>query len=255
MIEFGTEARPLRPSSLDNLLACPMSVLLTLGMASEGNAGSNTGSVVHAGVEGFHRGGESVTAGEEAMAEALPKFPEADWGKAYAWYQAYAADPTNRGAIARLEDGRPAVEVPVRINYKGVWIAGTLDQVRLTDGVLSVWDLKTGSGFLSPEDTVAEHQAQQAAYVLAARATLKLDIQPGGIIYAVGYDKPRGRRFIPMGVTLKQCEELLDEVVARVAVIRDGGRSFIPSAAACKFCKLRTYPSCTGNTSDATSPA
>lgn len=251
MINFGTETRPLRPSSLGKLLKCQGQVVLSLDLDSEGSAATNTGSLVHAGIEGFHKGNDSPQAGEEAMAAAVTRFPQADWAKASAWYAAYAKDPTNYHTIARLNHESWAVEVPVKLVYKGVHIQGTLDQIRLVDGVYSVWDVKTGSGFHSPEDTVAEHAAQQAAYVLAARQTTGLDVQPGGIIYMYGYNLPRGRRFIPMGATLRQCELLLDEVVLRVESIRRSGPSFTPSADACKFCPFKPYPTCTERYHDA----
>lgn len=262
MIEFGTEARPLRPSSLGKLLKCEAQVVITQGMESEGNEGTQTGSLFHKAVEGFHRGGDSEAAGLEAMEGSIPSFPLSDPPRARVWYNAYAKDPTNFGTIAKIRvtdhmrawkpvwEGEVngellAVELPVRLIYKSVHIIGTLDQIRFTDGIHSVWDLKTSKGFHSPEETVEEHTFQQAAYVLAARQTTGIDVQPGGIVYSHGYLLPRGRRFIPAGVTLKQCEEAMDVIVRRVEMIRKYGASFTPSAESCKFCPVKRFPSCT----------
>lgn len=236
--QFGTPAMPLRPSSLTKLLKCPMSVLLTYFSDSEGNAGANTGSVVHAAVEAFHRSDGSEVEARAAMETALATFPEANRDKARAWIEGYLRDPTNRSAAVT------AVEQRVELNYRGVYLRGTLDQIRREeDGRLVVWDLKTGTS-LTPEDCVAEYQAQQAAYVLAARQTLDLDVHPGGIIFAAGYDKRYGRRFLPMGVRVEDCEQLLDEVVREVEAIRNGGRHYRPTADHCRFCPLKPYPEC-----------
>lgn len=231
---FGTREMPLRPSSLGKLMKCPMSVLLPYFEDGGGNEGAQTGSVVHAAVEAFHNG-RSV---EEATAAALATFPKAVEEKARGWIAAYVADPANKSAVVT------AVELQVTLEYRGVFIRGTLDQIRQTeDGVGLVWDLKTGAS-LAPGDCVAEYQFQQAGYVLAARETLQLPIAPGGIIYAAGYDKKLGRRHLPMGVTVADCIELMDEVVREVEYVRAGGRPYRPTADHCKYCPLAEFPKC-----------
>ena len=237
---FGTREYPLRPSSLGRLVKCPMSVLIPFFFFQdgEGRPGAQTGSLVHAGVEAFHRADGSAVAAREALAEAVQTFPEGDREKARRWLDAYLADPTNKSAAVA------ACELKVDLEYKGVFVRGTLDQIRRNDdGTLVVWDLKTGTS-LQADDVVAEYQFQQAAYVLAARQTLKLDVTPGGIIYAAGYDKPRGRRFLPMGVRVADCEQLMDEVVREVQHIRTGGRAYRPTADHCKWCDYKPYPQC-----------
>lgn len=239
LTKFGTREMPIRPSSLPKLFACPMTVILSFGDGGESKAGSDTGSVVHAGVQAFHRvpGGDPVAAAE-AMAVALGTFPEADRKKAERWLNAYVADPTNREATV------VACELPVSLDYKGVYITGTLDQIRQEKGdLLLVWDLKTGTSLLA-DDVVAEYQVQQAAYVLAARQTLGKDVRPGGIIMAAGYDKTYGRRFLPNGVTVAHCEHLMDAVVREVEEVRAGRRLFRPSAAGCRFCPHKPFPRC-----------
>lgn len=218
-----------------------MSVVLSRFEEYDGNEGANTGSVVHAAVEVFHREAGTIDhrigKGGEALDRALATFPEANERRARNWYAAYAADPKNQSAIVRW------LEEPVRLDFDGVVIVGTLDQVREDDGELSVWDLKTGTA-LETEDAVAEYQFQQAGYVLAARQTLDPRIVPGGIIHAAGYDKPRGRRFPEMGLTVEDCEDLMREVVERVRDVRSGRRVFVPTADHCRFCPHKRYPRC-----------
>jgi len=240
---FGTAEYPLRPSTLGKLIKCPMSVLLTYFGDSEGNQGAQTGSVVHAGVEAFHLAGNTTQGVKEAVRLALQQYPEADRDKVRRWIDAYVTDPTNRAAFV------VTTERKVSLEYRGVFVSGTLDQIRRNeDGALVVWDLKTGS-WLDADNVVAEYQFQQAAYVLAARQTLDLDVTPGGLIYAAGYDKAMGRRFLPMGVTVADCEQLMDEVVDVVQRIRAGARAYLPTADHCKWCPLKPYPDCkrTGN--------
>lgn len=241
LIEFGTEAWPLRPSKLGQLVKCPMAIVLSRYEEREGGAAAQTGSVVHAAVEVFHREVGTVDhrigKGVEALTQALAVFPEANERPARNWFAAYAADPKNQLADVRW------LEESVRLDFDGVVIVGTLDQVRCEDGVLRVWDLKTGTG-LETDEAVTEYQFQQAGYVLAARQTLDATIQPGGLIHAAGYDKPRGRRFPEMGLTVEDCEDLMREVVDRVRAVRSGRRVFTPSADACRYCPHKRYPRC-----------
>lgn len=238
--KFGTREYPLRPSSLHKLVKCPMSVLIPFFFVNdgEGRPGAQTGSLVHAGVEAFHRADGSAIAAREAMAEAVATFPEGDRDKAARWLDAYVADPTNQSAAVVCNEQK------VELDFEGMFVRGTLDQVRRNDdGTLVVWDLKTGTS-LQADDVVAEYQFQQAAYVLAARQTLNLPVGPGGIIFAAGYDKPRGRRFLPMGVRVEDCEQLMREVVREVQHIRSGGRAYRPAADHCKWCDYKPYPQC-----------
>jgi len=236
--KFGTREMPLRPSSLTKLLKCPMSVLLTYFGDSVGSPAAQTGNLVHRGVEVFHSTGGDAVAAREAMAAAVDRFPEGNRTKAAKWLEAYITDPTNQSAAVTH------AELPVELDYRGVYLRGTLDQIRVSeDGVLLVWDLKTGDS-LTADEAVAEYQAQQACYVLAARQTLSADVRPGGIILAAGYDKRYGRRFLPMGVDLADCEQLLDEVVREVEAIRRGERHYRPNAGNCAYCPLKQYPNC-----------
>jgi len=229
---------PLRPSSTGKLLKCPMSVLLTYFIEGDGNTAAQTGSLVHAGVETFHKTNGDPVAAKEALEAAVATFPEGNRDKARKWLSAYIADPTNQSAVVTH------VEAAVELDYRGVFIKGTLDQIR-QDGqdTFLVWDLKTGDR-LSAEQAVAEYQVQQACYVLAARATFNLDVNPGGLIYAAGYDKRFGRRFVPMNVSLEDCEQLLDEVVREVEAIRAGERHYRPFADGCEWCPRKPYPDC-----------
>lgn len=245
---FGSEEWPLRPSSLKKLLTCPGQYYLdAILQINDEKAGLHTGSVVHKGVEVFHRTpGDPLTRKEEAVAAAhaaIPTFPLADQEKVFRWLAAYANDKANIDADIPYIEQQVFYRIPID-GQPDIVIRGTLDQIRRgKDGRLTIWDLKTGS-YMNPAQIVDESQVQQAAYVLAARQTLGIEVFPGGIIYAAGYDKPRGQRFLPLGVDVDDCEAIMEVVKQKVLDIRSGRRDFTPSAAACGWCKHRTFPAC-----------
>lgn len=245
-LDFGTPEFPLRPSATGKFFACPMSVFMTWKEeGGDSNSPADTGSMMHAGAAEFHRT-HDVGEGERALLASHQKFPQGDPDKALTIYRSYVADPKNSKAEVVW------IEEPVRLTLppapgdptgKPVVFQGTLDQVRKYEGTLQVWDIKTGSG-KDPNESLDEYLLQQGVYTLAARETLDPTIQPGGLIYTPGYEKPRGRRFLPLGLTLSQVEALLLPLVHLVSLIRQGVPLFTPSAGACKYCPVRRYTNC-----------
>ena len=131
---FATPAWPLRPSSLGKFLRCPMSVILDDGGDGGGNAGAQTGSLVHVGVEQFHRTLNDEE-GLRALLAARPLFPLGRPADAERWYRAYVADPANKAATVTH------VETKVEGYILGdVYVAGTLDQLRKVGDHYEVWD-------------------------------------------------------------------------------------------------------------------
>jgi hypothetical protein len=248
LVVFGSEARPLRPSRVAKFLACPMSVVLIQHEESEGNGAAQTGSLVHAGADTFHKTkeGDRAAAGLEALEAARVKFPGGDAEKARSVFRAYAADKENREAEVLWSEAPVRLVMPAAPGDptgEPIVIAGTLDQVRLKDDRLTVWDIKTGS-FLTGEESVLEYLTQQAVYTLAARATLDRRIEPGGLIYTPAYEKARSRVHLPNPLTVDQCEDLLLTLPFLVSMIRRGQPVFRPSPSACRFCDAKKlgYP-------------
>lgn len=214
------------------------------------NSAADTGSLMHAGAAAYHKtvGDEDFRkqVGEESLIASLDKFPEGNVEKALDIFRSYAADPKNSGANVVF------VEEPVRLvlpcapndpTGQDVVFQGTLDQVREFQGTLQVWDIKTGAG-KDANQSLSEYLLQQAVYTLAARQTLSPNIQTGGLIYTPGYEKPRGRRFLPLGLNVEQCTSLLTPLVHIVSLIRQGVPLFTPSAGACMYCPVRPYTNC-----------
>jgi hypothetical protein len=247
MRQFATAARPLRPSRVGKFLRCPMSVVLQMAAESAGNAAAQTGNLVHDAVEAYHKTKEArEAAGLAALERARAQFPEGDAEKAKAIFARYAKDPRNQNAVV------PWVEAPVTLTLapapndptgKPVVISGTLDQVRLEDGVLRVWDVKTGDR-LSGDESEAEYLIQQATYTLAAIQTLDPSIQPGGLIYTPAYEKSRSKPFRPLKLTADRCKMLILPLVYWVAAVRSGVAPFSPSPEACRFCDEGGWPRC-----------
>ena len=235
---FGTEARFLRPSSLDKLMACPMSVLLA--EEDDGSEGAHVGTCVHKGVEAWHQtlSSEAALGAMRAALKTFPAISATGVRKAETWTAAYIADPKNNVMLT----GR--IEVPVTLRLTGnVWIKGTLDQLRRDDsGRLTVWDMKTGA-WLSAQEARLAYQYQQAAYVLAARQTLGVDVFPGGLIYANAYSDTRPQPFVSMQVSIEDCEALMEEVRLTVMDICAGRVRTTPGPA-CKWCKQPKFPLC-----------
>lgn len=249
---FASAEKPLRPSRLGSFLKCPMSVLLSHWFEEEeGGKAADTGNLVHAAAAEYHRTEGSPAArlgvGLDALAAAVGKFPAGDAERARTIFRSYANDPANQNAVVRWVEHQVRLELPpAPIDPTGqpVVVIGTLDQVREDeDGNLTVHDIKTGSG-KDANETVAEYLIQQAAYVMAARETLHPDILPGNIIYTPGYDKPRGRRHLPLGITIPQCQTLLTGIPWLVGMIRRGVPVFQPSAQACDFCRVKPAKNC-----------
>jgi len=247
---FASEARPLRPSRVSKLLACPMSIVLTMHEEREGGEKAQTGNLVHDAAEHYHKTkgteAERIEAGLAALEAARAQFPEGDPNEAVKIFRAYAADPTNKNAVVRW------CEEPVRLvlpadpgdpTGRPVVIQGTLDQVREDANGLSVWDIKTGT-FHDASVTVLEYLTQQAVYTLAARATLDKNIQPGGLIYTNGYRITRGRVHVENPLTVSQCEDLLLMIPPVVAAVRRGEAVFRPGNESCRFCHVKPWPKC-----------
>lgn len=247
MRDFGSAKRPLRPSSLVRVGACPMSAVLNDDMVNDdGNGAAQTGNLIHAAAAAFHRAASSMTAtarteeGLAALEAARLKFPDGSYPKAVETFRAYAADPEN------IEADCPWVEQPIELRIQAapndptgepIVVIGTLDQVRRErNGRLRLWDIKTGSR-LSGSESLTAYAVQQACYLLAARQVLADNVEPGGLIYTPGYEKKHGRRFFRYTLTVEECMLLVSVVAYNVALIRSGIPIFRPGVDTCEYCR------------------
>lgn len=246
LVEFGTDARPLRPSKCAKLLSCAMQTILDIHAEDNAGKAAQTGNLVHDACEVFHKTfatqEERVAAGLAAIEQARAQFPQGDEAKARKIFGLYAADKENQEAeVVWCEQ---AVRLVLPSDTGPVVIAGTLDQVRRhKDGRLRVWDVKTGDKYTGEENLI-EYSIQQAVYTLGARETLSPEILPGGLIFTPNYGKMKVSAHIPLRLTVEQCKSLLTLLPAVVSQVRRGQVPTRPSIEGCRWCPHGPFPKC-----------
>jgi hypothetical protein len=195
-------------------------------------------------VELFHGGAPFEAARILARAEAPAQFPLADLAQAESWARAYCCDPRNLDGSVLAGSCELQVRValapsPDDPTGQPVWLAGHVDQLRRgSDGVLRVWDLKSGrDGGVA---LLYAHAWQLAAYAEAAGATLGETCLVGGVVRLRGYDV---RDTLPgdapahftAGWSREDHLAMLAEVVDVVARVRAGVVPLLPGAH-CQWC-------------------
>lgn len=246
---IGTDARPIRASSLPKLLECPGSVILTeefwkMNLSDDDGSGpaAQTGSLIHAGADAFHKH-ESEKAGLEALEASAPGFPLADRTRAEKHYRAYVSDPKNKNAKVVQCEQKVRIEIPPSpLDPTGmpVIIRGTLDQIRQdSDGYKTVWDIKTGATYYGVR-ALNHYVAQQAAYTLAGGE----DVFPGGLICTEGYFKKPPKVFFKYTCTKVDMMYIMEQVADIVARARMG-RIWRNSGDSCERCVHKSFEKCT----------
>lgn len=251
---FASDESPLRPSQLAKLIACSVQyvTVINLSQLDEGGVAAQTGSLVHLGVAAFHTyKKDKIQAGLAAMQDGLSNFPLADIGDAKRHYSLYTQDPRNINANVVACEQLVKLSLPPHPEDptgKPVVIQGTLDQIRLRDdGRLAVYDLKTGK--TAGWAMIHDYAYQQAAYVLAARASGWPDATPGALIRTWGYRTKEAVLPSPDGVfwyytiTVNDLDFLMERVRLEVARVRSGLLQFGPGPH-CTFCPLGGLDRC-----------
>lgn len=238
--QFGSEAYPLRVSSLPYLLRCPGRVLMIALAETQrsSNAAADTGTAAHLGIAEYHRG-KDTEAALATMRDRLGEFPLADAEQAEKYLRAYTRDPRN------TRDAVTDVEVPVAFTLPPhpadptgaqIYLTGTLDQVRpCGSSVLEVWDYKTGQD--DGWTMLHEFAVQLSGYSLGGRRHFHQHVVPGGIIRARGYFA-RGKSkeasppgvFYEAGLSEDAIEVLMNKVRLCVANLRRGYLDITPGA-------------------------
>jgi hypothetical protein len=178
------------------------------------------------------------------MRAAVGSFPQADLDKAAAYVTAYTKDPRN--ANARIVENERKVYLTLPPSKwdptgKPIHVEGTLDQLREENGVLYVWDYKTGAP--GGWEMVHSYAYQLCAYSLAASQTLGRECRIGGIIRARGYFirdvlkpevSPDGV-FFHVTTTPAQATLMMERLKLIVAGIRAGSPLYGPGEH-CRLC-------------------
>lgn len=224
-----------------------MSAVLNDDMVNdEGGPAAQTGNLIHSAAAAFHRaaasmGVEARTAeGAAALEAARQQFPDGNVEVARKTFEAYAADEENiRADCAWIEQEvrLDLAAAPGDPTGEPIVILGHLDQVRRDKtGRLRLWDIKHTSA--SGKELLDNYAVQQACYVLAARQTLAVTIEPGGLIHTPSYEKKYAKKFLRYTNTVAECMILVTALAYTVSVIRSGVAVFRPGADTCKWCKF-----------------
>lgn len=266
---IATDQYPLRASALPKINDCPASVFLQQAFWIEtdddapGGEAAQTGNLMHSGAADYHRmkmNDPNVTedarreAGLRALEAARDRFPAGDVKRAKKHLEAYIADPKNSEAkVVRCEERLKCRLPPAPFDptFQPVVIRGTVDQLRLVDGELQVYDIKTGKGFYGYK-ALDHYMTQQAAYVVAAKQTWGdqypgVPVEPGGLICTEGYvSSTASQVFWFHKWSYDDIPLILQNVVNQVAMARMQRLGFTPSTDACRWCEHKNFSNCTG---------
>lgn len=271
--QFATEQHPLRASALTQLFVCAGSKVgdMLSDLDDAGGKAAQTGTAVGRACEVYHSTdldfGSIMDQVKKESKEAKRPFDGADWGEVERMFKSYTLDSRNpRSAVLpeSLEE-----EVVLRLDPhpfdptgEQIVIPGHLDQVRFENGTYMIWDIKSGK----PEgyDMVEDYAYQQVAYAEAyAQKYPERRVAWGGIIRLRDYLTPKrvkianwdpkihGKRktrdvenpiedaklFYPTRIPKKHYGRILDQIRAKVAMVRAGLTDINPTS----FCRLCIY--------------
>lgn len=242
--KFGSADMPLRASTLPRLARCSFSAVIASLQDDVSGPAADTGSAVHFAIAEWHKDKDSQRAIRE-MRKAINTFQFADLDIAESHFRAYTQDPRN------VEAEIVGCEVKETLTLKAhetdptqadIVVNGTIDQIRVDNGLYFVWDVKTGKAF-DGFDMLHHHCLQLAAY--QAMASKHYPIHGCGVIRTQDYFKRApGPAFWLAPWTMRDVVILLDTVRLRVAEIRRGHIALSPDAKSCDYCPAKCLSNC-----------
>lgn len=255
---FAGKGNPIRCSKLASIAKCTARIYIIAMLDNEDDEGgpaAQTGSLTHAGVAAFHKTQGKLSYRKEAAWQAIKdhaaKFPQAETNDVRLFITPYMEDPRNVDAQILFCEQQVEFDLPpheIDPTKERIYVEGTLDQLRVVNGVPLVDDLKTGKK--TGWEMVHDYAAQIAAYTYGARQFLKVpNAQPGRIIRNYGYrvrglqsNQPDGV-FFAMPFQWDGVELILENIRMHVALIRMGQIQFNPGPH-CTYCELGGLSGC-----------
>jgi len=243
---LATENHPIRASMLPYLFSCPR--MFMERFKSDGNliddVAANTGSMVHAGIEWFHK--KDITAGMKAIDASREKYPAGDIEEAKTLLRKYVerhkSDP--RGKIIASEV-LLKVEIPCAAfdeTKQKILITGTVDQIRRVGD--EIWVVDHKSGRRSGADMCDYYAPQIAAYMLMAAVHLgTLEPVKGYITRLQDLKRSDYKFWWELEFGLSDCLAILAPVQSRIAELRMGRMDSTPNKN-CDYCAVKPYPNC-----------
>jgi len=149
----------IRASLLPTLFTCIRSLDYLEDKVS--NEYAETGSLIHCGIEALHKL-KSIDSALAVMAVKQSDYPEANGAKAVHGFRRYAEEQQQWGSVSETEYPIAFTLAPSPIDptKEEIVIEGTLDQVRVANGIETVADAKTGSKSIK---WMTRHYAPQLA--------------------------------------------------------------------------------------------
>lgn len=248
---IGDKDHPIRVSSFPMLVRCPRRTMLQFMSLLDETSGeaAQTGTLVGAAIESWHKIGEIEAAFDDAVQRTLADCPDADHDLVKKMLEGYCSDPRNaprgeepkdsRYGIVELESLEAMVEFKIPphdwdYTREPIVCRGHLDQIRFDkrSGRYFVWDVKAGRRLGGPV-LLSEHALQIAGYVVGAEIATGQEMHPGGIIRVADYAAKTnpGPVFYEAPYTRDDCFEMLDSVKLAVALARTGKAPAVPNEA------------------------
>lgn len=251
---FASAEHPIRVSQLGNMLNCNFWVkaMFDTWISDTAGAPAQTGTVLHVGVEEWHRNGKDAQIAVAKMREALHRNPLADLDDSVKQFNLYIRDPRNQTANVVLNEFRIKDFIdchPTDKTGKPIGITGQVDQVRRNkDNMLYLYDVKSSgrqAGVLA-----VEYAVSQLVYMYLVEQHLQEYVYGSIIIRTKGYlvrgvrpeDSPAGI-FIQMPLTRGHYSIILDQIRLAVARIRNGEISVNPGEH-CNWCGFQSPANC-----------
>jgi len=251
---FASPDAPIRVSALGNLLNCPFMVkaLFDTWISDTAGPSAQTGTLVHAAVESWHKNGKEAARAIADMRAAFPRNPLGDIDDAIKQFNCYIRDPRNIAADVVLNEFRINATIPCHptdSTQEPITFSGQLDQVRRdSQGLLRLYDVKSSgrqAGVL-----VNEYAISQLVYMYLAEMHLSEPVYGSNLILTRAYLKkgvvpessPMGV-FIQMPSTRAHYPVIMDQIRLAVARIRNDEIAVNPGEH-CNWCGFQSPANC-----------
>lgn len=256
MRDIATDKKPIRASMLPYLFACPKMFYERFGAdGSIDDVAANTGSMVHAGIETYHKSNGKLAVAVKAIEAAKVKYPSGDVDEATVLLRKYVerekSNPRGQ-TLTGYNEFQGAVKIPCSpLDKTGqeIVITGTVDQLREKMPPTKfrpythcgVVDHKSGRRYGA--DMLEYYAPQLAVYMLIASEMLG-DEKIGCYITRLQDLKRCDLPFFwEFEFNVADCLKILTPVQTRIAEIRAGLHSATPGKH-CEYCAVKPYPNC-----------
>lgn len=216
---------------------------------------ANTGSMVHAGIEAYHKSKGNLASGVKAIAVAKVKYPSGDVDEATILLRKYVerekSNPRGKALTDNIEfQGTFKIPCsPLDKTGQEIVITGTVDMLREDMPPtkfrpyrhFGVVDHKSGRRYGA--DMLEYYTPQQAVYMLIAAQQLGRDDIGCYITRLQDLKRCDLPFYWEFEFNVSDCLKLLTPVQTRIAEIRSGLHSATPGKH-CEYCAVKPYPNC-----------